>query len=323
MASNPPVFNKGSGLLGLLTRGGARKDFEGAQQDFSDQQIEQGTTLFNQMGLGQQIHDPRVQAVQQGLANRETRATSLAEGQDLQAEFGIGQTPAQKIQAKQAQSSQAQFDALAPGQRALQEQAQVRGQLGIDISRKQLAEMGKPTPATPIDPLKPQPTFNPYTDRTEFAFLPGTQQYTVQQSQMNSLNSLAENMHDFQALFGQIGTQRFGTDELRGRMMSLRSSIIMDMAVSKELGVLSDGDLDLMMGMIPETNTLGAAISGEVGANNDRIAEQLRQVERELNGRRMNQLSLNPWQRIDWTKMNPNDVSPQLQEYYQANQPEL
>ena len=100
------VPGTGVGIIDIFTVKGRRAEQaeinarDAKQRAQAEQQIAQqsGQALFGQFGFSeQQQQDPRVQAIEQGLAIPDIRAQTLLQAEDLQAEFGINQPMAEVI----------------------------------------------------------------------------------------------------------------------------------------------------------------------------------------------------------------------------------
>lgn len=275
-----------------------------------------GQTLFGQFGFSEeQQQDPRVQAVERGLDNPNIRAQTLLQAEDLQAEFGINQDLLSTFNLDRSRQ-------LAPGQRALQDQAIIAGELGIEKARidlqKSVFDRANPNQRL-IDLTKPQAVFSPFVNTGVVAFLPGTVEHTKEQTKLNSLQFLLKDVSDAMVDIDTFGSERWN-DEAVGRMRSRQAGLLIRLNTAREAGVPSGPELELAARSLPDVNDFSAQFG--VGRK-DRWLEAYRQVERELTRSIMGEMAINPMLHLDYSLLNPADVSPELQEFYQANAPTM
>ena len=249
--------------------------------------------------------------MERGLDNPHILAQTLLPGDDLQAEVGINQDLLSTFNLDRSRQ-------LAPGQRALQDQAIIAGELGIEKARidlqKSVFDRANPNQRL-IDLTKPQAVFSPFVNTGVVAFLPGTVEHTKEQTKLNSLQFLLKDVSDAMVDIDTFGSERWN-DEAVGRMRSRQAGLLIRLNTAREAGVPSGPELELAARSLPDVNDFSAQFG--IGRK-DRWLEAYRQVERELTRSIMGEMAINPMLHLDYSLLNPADVSPWLQEFYQAN----
>lgn len=275
------------------------------------------TSRLALQGLSQ-IDNPAIQEI----AARQTGRLQDAMGNRL--------TPLQQEQLETEDIAQrrgafdlARSEELFPGELGLQRQELISNQLGIEQQQadlsKSLFDMSQPPAREPINLKDPQLVYNPYTGQGTAAFLPGTEQFNKVQTHTNSVNSLLADVAAQRADLEMFGTERWN-DEAVGRMQSRQAGMLIKLNTAREAGVPSGPELELAAQSLPDPTGFASQFRPW---KKDKMLEQLRQTERELTRQLLNNLQINPMQEVDWAYVNPNDVSPELQEYYKANRPTI
>ena len=304
----------GIGIIDIFTAPARRR---AATTERIESRAEQAGNLLDIQQLG--FEAPGLQADEQllldSLADPATRGATLGELRQRQIAQGINLDPQSTFNLDQSRL-------LAPGKRALQEQAIVASALGIDKARidlqKSTFDLANVRPPV-IDLTKPQAVYSPFTNTGQVAFLPGTVEHTKEQTKLNSLQNLLKDVSDATVDIETFGSERWN-DEAVGRMRSRQAGLLIRLNTAREAGVPSGPELELAALSLPDVTDYTAQFG--IGRK-DRWLEAYRQVERELTRSIMGEMSINPMLHLDYSLLNPADVSPELQEFYQANAPTM
>lgn len=83
---------------------------------------------------------------------------------------------------------------------------------------------------------------------------------------LRSLQQSVDNFEQFDTIFSDVGSEFFSATDAR-TMLSLRQLIISDVGILMELGVLQQGDLERVEGVLPDPTGFGGKARAGIGQN--------------------------------------------------------